>query len=62
MVYLPSKNLHLLDDKNNQLNQKTEVNRLEIDRQLLNSIDNEIKRWEDILSTDFNNWLYSGDS
>lgn len=62
MVYLPSKSLHLLDDKNNQISQKTEVNRLETNQQLLNSIDNEIKRWEDILYTDFNNWRYSGNS
>lgn len=62
MVYPISKSLHFLDDKINQNSQDLGNNRLESDKELLAAIDAETKRWQNILSSDYNNWLFVGDN
>lgn len=62
MVYQPSKSLHFLDDKINQNSQTLGNNRLENDKQLLTAIHDEVQRWQDILSSDYNNWLFTNQS
>lgn len=62
MVYPISKSLHFLDDKINQKSQDLGNNRLESSEQLLVAINNEVRRWQNILSSDYNNWLFVGDN
>lgn len=58
VVHLLGKSLHYLDEENNPKQAKSENNRLELRSDILITLDNEIKRWQDILSVDYNKWLF----
>ena len=58
LVHLLGKSLHYLDEENNPKQAKSENNRLELRSDILITLDNEIKRWQDILSVDYNKWLF----
>lgn len=58
MVHLLGKSLHYLDEENKPKQIKSENNRLELRSDSLIALDNEIKRWQDILSVDYNKWLF----
>ncbi len=62
MVYPISKSLHFLDDEINQKSQDLRNNRLKSDEQLLTAINDEARRWQNILSSDYNSWLFIGNS
>lgn len=58
LVHLLGKSLHYLDEENKPKQAKSENNRLELQSDSLIALDNEIKRWQDILSVDYNKWLF----
>lgn len=58
MVHPLGRSLHPLNDKNKLKKLNSTDNRLECQPNEIIAFDDEIKRWQDILSADYNKWLF----
>lgn len=58
VVHPLGKSLHLSEDKSKPKQLNSSNNRLESATNDIVAFDEEIKRWQDILSADYNKWLF----
>lgn len=58
LVHPLGKSLHLSEDKSKPKQLNSSNNRLESATNDIVAFDEEIKRWQDILSADYNKWLF----